>query len=120
MCKESTKPSENIKLELTDGYYQIINGTSDEVKYFVEFKYFVEGTICKIGGYGIEFDDNTSRVVNWYSMQTISPNQIYTISDTFRVSKVFSTTPKAVMQGYLENSSESDSRLRDECVLRKK
>ena len=119
-CKESTKPSDNIKLELMHGYYQVINGTSDEVKYFVEFKYFVKGTSCNIGGYGIDFDESTSSVVDWYSMQTITPNQTYSIADTFRVSKIFHTDPKAIMQGYFENSSESDPRLRGQCTLRKK
>lgn len=119
-CQKSTGPDENINLVLTNGHFQMIPGTAAEVKYYVGFDYFVKGGKCKIGGFGIEFDDGTSQVVQWYKMQTLTPDQVYSISDTLRFEKAYSTAPKAVMQGYFENSTETDLRLRAECRLKMK
>jgi len=117
-CQKSTGPYENIELVLTNGHFQMIPGTAAEVKYYVGFDYLAKGGKCKIGGFGIEFDDGTSYVQHWYQMQTLTPDQVYSISDTLRFQKASSTAPKAVMQGYFENSTETDPRLRAECRLK--
>ena len=120
MCKQSTEPTENIKLELNNGFFKIISESPNEIKCSIEFNCQVKGSECKISGYGVKWDENRSGQIEWYIMQTIVPNHSYSISDTFKLSNVLTSDPVVTMQGYFKNSSESDPKLRDQYVLKKK
>jgi len=119
-CNQSTEPDQEIKLILENGLYQKIGTSQDEIKYSIEFYYYVEGSKCKIGGYNIQWDEDHIGQVDWYVMKTIFPGHKYYISDTMSFSNPLTSDPIVTMQGYLENKTEIDSRLRSQLILKRK
>jgi len=116
-CKYFLESDEELALVLERGHYQKISESPEGTKYSIEFDYFVKGVECKVGGYHIKWDEHRSGIVNWYMMKTIIPGQIYTISDTFKLSYVLTSDPIIAMTGYLYNETDV---LGDQLTLKKK
>ncbi len=117
-CNFLLESNDEISLELERGYYQKVSESSDKIHYSVEFDYFVKGVECKVGGFGIQWNENSRGIICWYMAQTLIPGQIYTISDTFKISTVLTSDPIVTMTGYLDGTGIVDPRLRDRLTLR--
>ena len=119
-CNFFLESDDEISLELERGYYQKVSETPDKIYYSVEFDYFVEGIECKVGGFHIQWSENSRGIICWYMAQTLIPGQIYTISDTFKLSNALTSDPIVTMTGYLNGTGVVDPRLRDRLTLRNK
>ena len=110
-------PGEKFRLSITDGYYQTISGTEERTA--ISFNYCAQGTECNVGGYHIQWGEGVN-IVDWYLMKSLIPGHVYSINATFRHHLLSVGNPVVSMQGYLEESSYSDPRLRAEYCLQKK
>jgi hypothetical protein len=114
----STEPESELALIIQDGYFG--NVGNSEFSYSIEFKYSVNGEICNVGGYGISWGEGKDGFVDWYIMQKLEPNRIYSITDTFNLDAEIRSNPIVSMQGYLEGVTKEDSRLHVEYKLKSK
>ena len=97
-CNNSVWPGDTFKLSITDGYYQTISGTEERIA--IAFKYGVQGTECRVGGYSIQWGEGVG-IVDWYLMKNLIPGHAYSINDTFSHPFLSVGTPVVSMQGYL-------------------
>ncbi len=114
----STEPEADLKLFIENGYYSKIDTSDGKTKYAVDFDYCVTSEKCYVGGYGLNWNEESSSGVLWYSMMKLEPGISYSISDTFRLSDISPRDPFVSMQGYLEILTEADSRLKVEYRLK--
>ena len=117
-CNNSTAPKENQKLIIEDGVFsKVESSNSNEIKYAIEFMYYVKGEECNWGGYSIEMD-SLSIAVHLYKMATLKPDEKHVIVDTFKVNDELKANPIVKMQGYKIGSSKSNEELHAEYVLK--
>lgn len=116
-CGSVTEPAPDIRLELSNGMYRIIEDTPEGMTCRIQFDYQVQGCACKVGGYGIYWDEDQRGQVDWYAAQTLIPDRTYSLSDTFSLSPGGISDPEVSMQGCLMHASEPDPRLTDRCTL---
>ncbi len=119
-CNNLTELKENQKLIIEDGVFsKVESSSSNEIKYAIEFTYYVIGEECNWGGYSIEMD-SIGIEVNVYKMTTLKPDEKHVIIDTFKVNHELKANPIVKMQGYRIDSSESYEELYVEYVLKPK
>ncbi|HPG40090.1 MAG TPA: hypothetical protein PLP19_10000 [bacterium] len=119
-CQQSLEPKQTTKLELSNGYYQMVDETAERVTFSISFDYMVIGTECVVGGYGITWCDNVQGQANWYIAQKLQPCKIYTVETRHFCPPGVAVNPVISMQGYVEGECEGDVNLRDFLVLQKK
>ena len=114
------KRNEDFRLVIQNGYYSKVSRPDDEIQYSFDFEYGVIGDTCYIGGYGIDWDDEKGKsFIDWYKMQKLEPDRIYSICDTFRMSDDISNDPVVSIKGYL-GVAEVDTILTVEYQLKRK
>ena len=116
----STEPEEEFKLFIENGYYSKITTSDGETRYSVDFDYGVTSDTCYVGGYGLNWNEDSGLSASWYIMQKLEPGRIYSISDTFKLSDTISRGPIVSMKGHLEVLTESDERLKADYRLKSK
>lgn len=105
------------RLIIKDGYYSLVETPGDEIKVNIQFKYQVEGTYCRIGGYDIDWGSHRGRE-SWYSMQELQPGVTYKLTRVFQFSDNLTTDPWIGMQGYVDPLSR-DPGLKAEYKLKR-
>ena len=119
-CNKSTEPIEYLRLVIENGFYEKVESTySNEIKYEIEFTYYVKGEECNWGGYSIQMDSQAWSL-HLYKMQILKPNEKHTIIDTFKVNNELTMSPTVKMQAYRIGSSESYEELYAEYILQPK
>ncbi len=119
-CNSSTEPKESHKLVVENGFYsKVETSDSNEIKYVIEFVYYVRGEECNWGGYSIQMDTQ-AWTLDLYKMQMLKPYEKHTKIDTFKVNNELKTNPVVKMQGYRIGSSESYNELYAEYILQPK
>ena len=105
-------------LYIENGFYEHVLSTDlSEINCVVQFEYFVTGQQCQVGGYSIKWDSTHGGQIDWYMMQTLTPEVKYTITDTFRFATELTTDPIISMQGYRIDDSQSYPELKAQFVL---
>lgn len=119
-CNNSTAPEESQKLIIEDGVFSKVESSSpNEIKYAIEFIYYVKEEECNWGGYYIQMDSQ-SWMLDLYKMQLLKPDEKHVIADTFKVNNELKVNPIVNMQGYKIGSSKSYEELHAEYVLKPK
>jgi hypothetical protein len=64
----------------------------------ISFDYYVTHKRCQVGGWGIDWQTGSKGTTNWYSLQTLIPDERYAIQQTFYHNT--SLPPIITMYGY--------------------
>jgi len=117
-CNNSIAPKESQELIIEDGVFnKVESSNSNEIKYAIEFIYYVKEEECNWGGYYIQMDSQ-SWMLDLYKMQLLIPDEKHVIVDTFKVNNELKANPIVKMQGYKIGSSESYEELYVQYVLK--
>ena len=117
-CNNSVESNDIQNLNIGNGFYENVQITDiSDIKCAVQFEYFVTGQQCQVGGYSIKWDSTHGGQIDWYMMQTLTPEVKYTITDTFRFATELTTDPIISMQGYRIDDSQSYPELKAQFVL---
>ena len=117
-CHDSVEPNNIQILYIENGFYDdVLFAEPSEIKCAVQFDYFITGQPCQVGGYLIRYDSTHSGTIDWYMMQTLTPEVRYAMRDTFRLSNELTTNPTVTMQGYRIGDSQSYPELKAQYVL---
>ena len=123
-CKNtenSTEPNESTSsLIIENGYYNRVETTdTNQVKYVVQFSYYVKGDSCAWGGYRIKMDSQTfSYSLNKFP--NMEPGKRYERSDTFNVVNVLNNDPLVSISGYQVIDAQHQLELYAEYLLQRK
>jgi hypothetical protein len=119
-CDNSTEPKEPQRLVIENGFYsKVASNTPNEIKYKMEFVYYVKGEACEWGGYNIKMDSQETAVT-LYKMKKLLPDERHTVVDTIKVIAELTKDPVLSMQGYKVGSSEATEALKAEYILKPK
>jgi ribonucleotide reductase beta subunit family protein with ferritin-like domain len=119
-CDNSTEPKEPQRLVIENGFYsKVASATPNEIKYKMEFVYYVKGEACEWGGYKIKMDSQ-EMAVTLYKMKTLKPDERHTVADTIKVLAEITNDPVVSMQGYKVGSSEAIETLKAVYILKPK
>ena len=86
----------------------------------IEFEYVVFEKSCYVGGYSIQWNDQSGSYIDWYIMKKLEPENTYSIRDTFNIQYDLSEGPIISMQGYLDDVYAPDSSLQVQYQLKTK
>lgn len=119
-CDNSTEPKEPQRLVIENGFYsKVASSTPNEIKYKVEFVYYVKGEACEWGGYKIETEYMSSSIV-LAQKKKLLPDEKHTVVDSIKVFAELTKDPVLSMQGYKVGSSEATEALKVEYTLKPK
>jgi ribonucleotide reductase beta subunit family protein with ferritin-like domain len=119
-CNNSTQPKESQSLVIENGFYSKVASTiPNEIKYKLEFVYYVKGEECNWGGYNIKMDSQ-EMAVTLYKMKTLKPDEKHTVADTVKVLAELTKDPVLSMQGYRIGNSKAIEALKAEYTLKPK
>jgi hypothetical protein len=106
-CDNSTEPKEPQRLVIENGFYsKVASSTPNEIKYKMEFVYYVKGEECEWGGYNIKMEYQETAVT-LSKRKKLLPDERHTVVDTMKVFAELTKDPVLVMQGYKVGSSEA-------------
>ena len=117
-CNNSTEPKVSQILVIENGFYSKVASTiPNEIKYKMEFVYYVKGEECNWGGYNIKMDSQ-EMAVTLSKMKILKPDERHTVADTIKVLAELTKDPVLSMQGYKIGSSEAIEALKAEYTLK--
>jgi hypothetical protein len=105
-------------LVIENGFYsKVASSTPNEIKYKMEFVYYVKGEACEWGGYNIKMEyQESARTLA--QKKKLLPDERHTVADTIKVIAELTKDPVLVMQGYKVGSSEATEALKAEYTLK--
>ena len=119
-CNYFTSSEDEQRLFIENGFYSKVQAAEGgDIKYAVEFTYFVTGEKCNWGGFGIEMDSFLSGL-DLYKMQVMEPGVKYQIAHTFKVGSILKNNPMVKIQGYKLGDSNTYKELYAEYTLQPK
>lgn len=119
-CDNSTEPKVSQILVIENGFYSKVASTiPNEIKYKMEFVYYVKGEECNWGGYNIKMDSQ-EMAVTLSKMKILKPDERHTVTDTIKVVAELTKDPVLSMQGYKVGSTEATEELKAEYTLKPK
>ena len=119
-CDNIINSSEVQRLIIKDGYFTIFKDDSVNTKCAIQFKCTVKSKKCNIGGYSIDFGNNTGGIIDYYSMINLNPGTYYEVIDTFKLSVQNDINPVIKVQAYKIGNDVSYDNLFVEYFLKEK